>query len=273
MFFGMRLNRKAYRIFPSAMFCLRSFIICILLHLLCIPARAQNQSDSSFIRNYTKDVGRYISSPYHWNGKEWLTFAGIATTSAVMMHLDAEVHEFISDNRDGGMGGFSKQFLEPFGNGAFSLPVIAALGGYGLITRQKEHIHIAGAGFEAFAFSAGLATAFKWGVQRHRPNDDISHDPFHFEGPMGNERDNGSFVSRHAATSFALATVLASTYGQKRKWISWVSYGLAGAVTVSRVYNGNHWVSDAFAGAALGFFTGKFVVRMNRDRNVAAFRD
>jgi len=43
-----------------------------------------------------------------------------------------------------------------------------------------------------------------------------------------------------------------------------VAYTLASLVTISRVYEREHWASDALAGACLGYVSGKFIYKFNR---------
>ena len=47
-----------------------------------------------------------------------------------------------------------------------------------------------------------------------------------------------------------------------------IAYGLATLTGLSRIYGNSHWASDAFFGAALGYFVGRTVVRLH-DGNVA----
>ena len=76
-----------------------------------------------------------------------------------------------------------------------------------------------------------------------------SHSPFH----------TGGFFSGHAATATALATVFAHRYRQHR-WVPIVAYGLAGAISFSRVSTNGHFAGDAFFGGALGFVIARYAV-------------
>jgi hypothetical protein len=69
-----------------------------------------------------------------------------------------------------------------------------------------------------------------------------------------------SFPSGHAAQAWAIATVVASEYGN-HKWIPVLAYSYATAVSASRVMARQHFPADAFVGSALGFFIGRYVVR------------
>jgi membrane-associated phospholipid phosphatase len=72
-------------------------------------------------------------------------------------------------------------------------------------------------------------------------------------------RGIGSFPSGHTIAAFSLATVYARRYPHPA-WRRWAAYGLAGVVGFSRVSLETHFVSDVFAGAALGYFIARDVV-------------
>lgn len=72
--------------------------------------------------------------------------------------------------------------------------------------------------------------------------------------------DQLSFPSGHASTAFAWATVAHSHYG----WKAGVpSYLAASAISLSRISNNKHNLSDVLAGATIGIITGRTVVRTN----------
>lgn len=249
----------------SLLKCLLAISVAMLF--CCCELHAQRDSCSE-PRLMWQDAGIMLSEPIRWDRADWATFVGVSAGTAILFQFDSEVESILKDGRNHSVIDFTGYGIEPFGNGLYSLPLLAGLGFYGKLKGEEQHVQAAFAGFEAFLFSAGGATCSKWVLQRHRPSDDMPSDPFVFEGPLGDLRDDGSFVSRHAASAFAVATVLASCYGKQKKWVPWLAYGLAGAVTASRVYSGKHWPSDAFAGAALGVVTGKFVYRMRKSRGL-----
>ena len=69
----------------------------------------------------------------------------------------------------------------------------------------------------------------------------------------------GSFASGHAASAFAVATIVARRYSHRR-WVPYVAYGAAGLLAFSRVSHEAHFLSDTFFGSAMGYAVGRFVV-------------
>jgi membrane-associated phospholipid phosphatase len=72
-----------------------------------------------------------------------------------------------------------------------------------------------------------------------------------------------SFPSGHAAGIFSIATVVAERYRHHR-WVPWAAYGLAAAISFSRVPTFAHFPSDVFLGAALGYTITRFDVLRDR---------
>jgi PAP2 superfamily len=68
-----------------------------------------------------------------------------------------------------------------------------------------------------------------------------------------------SFPSGHAMMAFSVADVFAQRY-RHHKWVAYVAYTLATAISFSRVTTGAHFPSDVFIGAATGFAIARFDV-------------
>lgn len=266
MYIGTRRSQKGFEMFR---FPLMKFFSTISILWILGCSELQAQGDNSLgLRGMWQDASVMVTEPLRWNQADWAAFVGVSAGTMILFQFDPEIESLVKDGRNGSVINITGYGIEPFGNGLYSLPFLAGLGAYGKLKGEEHHVQVAYAGLEAFVFSAGGATCTKWIFQRHRPSYDMPSDPFVFEGPLGDLRDEGSFVSRHAASAFAVATVLSSYYGKQKKWVPWLAYGLAGAVTASRVYNGNHWSSDAFAGAAFGIVIGKFVYKMHKRRGL-----
>ena len=179
------------------------------------------------------------------------------------MIYDERLDRFLQRNSNNSISNFNQSVIAPFGNGVYALPFLGAFYLSGVIGKNTYDKEMALLGVKAFVLSAGEATLIKAAFQRHRPNDDDPSTAFKYDGPFHKFSDDGSLVSRHATTAFAIATVFAEGYKHKRKWVPFVAYTVASLVSVSRAYDRKHWVSDAFSGAALGYFTGKYLYKIN----------
>ena len=59
--------------------------------------------------------------------------------------------------------------------------------------------------------------------------------------------------------SFSIATIFARRYREHR-WVPYVAYGVAAAISFSRISTGAHFPSDVLFGAATGFAIARFSV-------------
>lgn len=111
-------------------------------------------------------------------------------------------------------------------------------------------------GGEALIDSALVFTVLKNISQRPRPTHDDAQGEF-FDG-------GHSFPSGHAASAWALATVVAHEY-RRHRVVQFGAYGLAAAVSVSRYTGRNHFLSDVLVGSALGYGVGRYVYFKHHD--------
>ncbi|MFH1059482.1 MAG: phosphatase PAP2 family protein [Pseudomonadota bacterium] len=105
---------------------------------------------------------------------------------------------------------------------------VNALGGVGAVIA-------AGAGVQVLKHLVG------------RPRPRLALPAWEYFGPTLSS-DLHSFPSGHAATSFAVAGLIAAQYPR----LAAPLYGLAGAISLGRVASGSHYLSDVLGGALLG---------------------
>jgi hypothetical protein len=103
---------------------------------------------------------------------------------------------------------------------------------------------------EALVDSVIVESGLKEITQRARPMAGRERSEF-FDG--GN-----SFPSGHSTQAWAVATVIANEYGDRRA-VRIAAYGVATAVSVARFTGRKHYLSDVVAGSALGYAIGKYV--------------
>lgn len=140
-----------------------------------------------------------------------------------------------------------------------AIPTSLLLTGY--IRQDRYQVGTAILAGEAYADAAIVDLAVKAITRRKRPTDvppGGSFDNTFFNGGKSPFKGS-SFPSGHAAGAFSVATVVASRYHNHR-WVPWVMYGMATAISFSRVTSSAHFPSDVFLGAALGYTVTRYAV-------------
>jgi PAP2 superfamily len=140
-----------------------------------------------------------------------------------------------------------------------ALPLSLLIAGYARHDRYQVNTAILAG--EAYADSAVVDLAIKAVTRRKRPSDVVpggSYNDTFFAGGKSPFKGS-SFPSGHSAGVFSVATVVASRY-RHHKWVPWLTYGFASAITLSRVSTRAHFPSDVFMGAVLGYTITRYEV-------------
>ncbi len=198
------------------------------------------------------DAEYVITSPLRIDTKSALILGGVAAAIGGLIVVDDDLQDFFQRNRNDFTRDLSSA-LDVFGSAPNVLFGNLGLIGVGWWFRESQGgdklLRTALISLEAQAFTESIAGVTKFVVGRARPTarqGDQTYDPFH-----GIDR---SFPSSHSARAFAVATVFADRYEQP---VPILAYALAALIGISRNELDRHWVSDVFAGAALGFTMGK----------------
>ncbi len=118
---------------------------------------------------------------------------------------------------------------------------------------QRTGVLAAEAAIDSFLLYGSMKLIFN----RQRPYQSV--DGKFFAGNFS----SGSFPSGHAAFAWTFASVVAHEYP---KWpVELAMYGMATAVSTTRVTGGQHFPSDVFVGSTLGFLVGRYVA--NKDKH------
>lgn len=135
----------------------------------------------------------------------------------------------------------------------------AALGGTYLVSRWTGHARgarVASLSAEALINAGLYSSLLKRITQRTRPA--AGGTGAFFVDEPAPDQEPTSFPSGHATGAFAVATVLATEFRDKR-WVPWLAYGTAGLVGLSRIALGRHFPTDVVFGALLGNSVGRMV--------------
>ena len=234
------------------------------LFLLCviIPKVWAQEKDSTLfgqlIDKGFHDGIDYVSSPFHWDKKDWLIAGGttLATTASIFI-FDKPVYNYVNAHQTVFVNDalsvfeYSDKIISPLVLGGFAL--------HGVLKKDNYSLQTAFIVAESYLFNGVLVQAVKYVAGRKRPYQ-TSGDPLDWK-PL----DGGtSFYSGHTSTSFAVASVVAYRY-KDVKWVPWVCYGLAGLTGLQRIYYNKHYTSDVLMGAVVGTSTGIFLAKAWED--------
>jgi membrane-associated phospholipid phosphatase len=185
-------------------------------------------------------------------GRYWLPTLAIAGGTAGLLVADPHAMPYFRDHAKN-LDDINDVFDSLITTGeVVAVPASLLVAGY--VRHDTYQVSTAILAGEAYADSAVVDLAIKAVTRRKRPSDVPPGQPFtdtFFSGGQSPFKGS-SFPSGHAAGVFSVATVVATRY-RNHRWVPWVSYAFATAVSFSRVTTLSHFPSDVFLGAALGY--------------------
>lgn len=231
----------------------------------------QHRYDSStrinaktYINLLAKDLKDEFTKPFHMKGKDWRNLAIYSTIGGALSFFDGNIQrEAVSlMNRNPNVRNFSKTVTDM--GGSYEAVGLAAFGAVGLVTKNQKMQTTTLLATQAYITGTALASVVKYIAGRTRPSaypDDVRARAT-FLGPFShqNGKDNKSFPSGHTTVAFAAATVFAVEYS-KTPIIPIIAYSSATLIGLSRITENEHWATDVFAGAVIGFLAGKNIVK------------
>lgn len=208
-------------------------------------------------KRFTKDIfhdqKQIWTSPFRMtrkNAQWWLIF-GAAT--GALIATDHRSAQQLPNSKDQVT---ISRHVSQLGSAYSLVPIAGAFYLSGVLTGQSKLRDTGFLGAEALVDGLMVSEVFKLTTGRERP----------FQGDEGGHFFHGGygFPSGHAVESFALASVIAHQY-HDRKAVVFLSYGLATAIGASRFSGREHFASDVVAGGAIGWFIGRYVSERHRD--------
>jgi hypothetical protein len=229
---------------------IRSFAILFFILAVGLGVSAQTQPQSlehDFFKNILSDQKAIWTAPLHlqrhdakWVIPSSIGFMALATTDRMTGDEMAEFERQVKASR------IVSDVGSVYGLGAIS-------GALYLIGRTKNNDRARETGLlsaEALVNSLIVESALKGITERARPADGRERSEF-FDG-------GSSFPSGHSTQAWAVATVIANEY-QDRRAVQIAAYGAAAAVSVARFTAHKHYISDVVAGSAMGWAIGKYI--------------
>jgi membrane-associated phospholipid phosphatase len=210
-----------------------------------------NKLGLPFLRHIASDQEQFWSSPVHFKTTDLKWIVPFAGTTAGLIAGDSWISKQIPNKPN--------QLTRSLHISDYSTYALIGVGGGSFLLGQMTHNdHLSETGLlsgEAAINSTGISYLLKEITQRPRPNAGNGDGQF-FQGGQ-------SFTSEHSAIAWSIASVWAHEYPSTLSQI--LAYGLASAVTVTRVTAQQHFSSDVFVGSALGWYFGRQVYRAHHD--------
>ena len=197
---------------------------------------------------------------FRWIFMHWqITLAAIFVIISAF-YLDNAVQSLVT-----GMGSNITnavfEFGRWYGNGMPTLYLFAGLYLIGLIFKKYTLRETGLLILESYVFSGLITLIFKSSFGRFRP---YTHKgDFAFYGWNWTNNDMFSYISGHAAVSFALSTILAST--TENYYLKSFYYLLAVITCTSRIYHNQHWFSDVISGAISAYLISRVLVSIHKE--------
>jgi hypothetical protein len=212
----------------------------------------ENRLVSPFLKHIVADQKQFWTTPAHFRTKDLKWIVPAAGITAAFIASDSWWSKQVNPSH-------MQTSLHVSDYGTYSL---IGLGGASFLLGHMTHNdHLQETGLlsaESAINSTGVTFLFKEITQRQRPLEGNRNGDF-FKG-------GASFTSEHSAIAWSIASVWAHEYPG---WLSQLgAYGLASAVTITRVTAKQHFPSDVVVGSALGWYFGRQVYRAHHDPEV-----
>jgi hypothetical protein len=244
----------------------RNFLIVLLMIGVAMPASLMAQSESApepviraprenFAAALLKDQTHLLSSPFHIRRGDVKWLLPLSAGAAALLATDHKVSAAVKDAEDIRP---ASRFLSRLGGGAPTMIASGSLYGIGKLTHNDKAADTGLLATEAILHSQLVVQGLKMMFNRERPEK--------INGNGGFWDGGRSFPSGHAATSFAFATVAAGKYKDK-KLVVFGAYGLATAISMSRIGGMNHHPSDVLIGATIGHLIGRYILHRHTSDN------
>jgi membrane-associated phospholipid phosphatase len=209
----------------------------------------ENRLALPFAEHLMQDQENFWSAPYRLRVKDFEWIGPLAGATAAFVASDSWISKQIPAN-------YVQRSKAASDFAAYSLVGLSA--GSFLWGRVRSNDHLSEAGLlsgEAAINSIATAYLLKETLRRERPYQDSQHGSF-FQG-------GSSFPSEQSAVAWSVASVWAHEY--PGVFSQTLAYGVASAVTLTRVTSKQHFASDALVGSLLGWYFGREVYRAHHD--------
>jgi PAP2 superfamily len=218
----------------------------------------ENKFDRAYLRRLARDFTAVVTAPAHWTRSDLFTLAAVSGAGLFVMVFDQDIRDWTQGRRSESSDQVSS-FFSTFGNGAVLAGLSAAVYAVGAIGHDDGWRKTALLSLESLVTAGFIVWTAKFIVGRARPYSEETSNSFH---PFSLESRFWSLPSGHASAAFSVATVIAMQ--TKNVFVDVACYSLAALAGLSRIHDDKHWTSDVLIGSAIGYFTARKIVHLNR---------
>ncbi len=202
-------------------------------------------------KQFVRDEANLWTSPLRMNHEDlkWMVPLGIG--AAALLKTDRSISSELAEDKR--IEAPSHSIAEVGSYPLYLTPAAMMLLGH--VTGNERTQETGSVVLRAVLHSAIIVQTLKVSTNRERPDKN--------RGDGGFWDGGKSFPSGHAMSSWAFASALSDQYPDK-KWIGIGAYGMATAVSLSRISGQNHFPSDVLLGSSLGWLIGHYVSRRHK---------
>lgn len=243
-------------------------LICLLFLLTASLLAEERHFAVRYLHSYPSSVLEAARQPLGREPEEWHTAGLILFLGGTLYLFDTELNALVLRNRSGLTHALADAGNQ-FGEGKYMLPALAVTYLGGELLHSAKTMDTALLSVKSFLLANGVSQGLKLLTQRHRPNDQLGKE---FWNGSGFSWRRQSFPSGHVTVVWSVAPVLAEQYGDTQ-WVPPLVYSAALLTSCARLHDNKHWASDVLAGAAIGYFASRLVLKTTPRLTVSAAPD
>ncbi len=231
----------------------------LLIFVFISISYAQNNFTFKQFGNESRD---FIKQPLNWKAEDLAKLGIIGLSTFLVSYGDEPVRNEIIKDRS-----FYNSFPIEAGRiwgEAYTTGIVAGLFALsGISNNNGANKRIAFETAQSFIYTGFTTGLLKVSFGRSRPY--LEEGANHFKPLTIYQYDRSSFPSSHTSTAFSLSTILSKN--SKSDLMKILIYIPAFATAFSRMYQDQHWLSDTFFGAFIGYFVAEWVYKQHHDND------
>jgi membrane-associated phospholipid phosphatase len=244
------------------LFCFFIFINQTGLNASIYPKSRYDKKYGACSSGIARDIEHFIQTgrhtflaPFHFSTKDWSRLLGTLGGTIMLFTIDQEVQTIALSNQYR----FNDCLFnwDQFYGDKYTFAFTLFLYGSGWLFKNSNIRWMGLQALEAFIYSGLVTQVTKFVLGRGRPY--VSNNQLIFR-PFNLNNDYLALPSGHSTAAFAVSTILAKSVDNPAWKTVW--YGTAVMTAASRVYHNQHWASDVFLGAIMGYSVAQSIMNI-----------